>query len=399
MRYTTPTLVIAALLMAAPLAAQTRIGAGETVTGTLEEGDRRMDDGAFYDSYVIRGRPGETLVVRMTSEDFDTYLHWGSEAGGEWNEEDSNDDSGGGTNSRLAIRLPDDGEYELRAAAFDEGEEGEYELRVMAMSEPPASRIRAGQTVEGQLEASDYEGAYGVEDHYVITGEPGGLLTIFVRSDDFDTYVEFGRWTDGELEITGSDDDGGGDTNSELVAEIGEEGESRIIVRAFSGEELGAYILRVEAGDVSDNGDDEDDPDWVDAEDADSVYVETDTVGDGTDFASGVIEVQANEPVEAFIGAGGNRLEYGGWYQDFVYQASAGEVLTISVASDDLDPYVQVGTVGGGDFDVIGEDDDGGAGTDAELEFRAPESGEYVIRVTSALGGETGAILLLIQSR
>lgn len=402
MRYTTPAFVIAALLMAAPLAAQTRIGAGETVTGTLEEGDRRMEDGAFYDSYVIRGRPGELLVVRMTSNDFDTYLHWGYEDGGQWVDEDANDDSGEGTNSRLAVRIPQDGGFELRAAAFDQGEEGEYELRVMALTEPSASRIGIGQTVEGRLDESDYEGAYGVEDHYLITGEPGTLLTIFLRSDEIDTYVEFGRWTDGGLEVTGSDDDGGGDTNSELVTRFGQDGEHRVVVRAFSGEELGGYTLRVEAGDVSDNADyegDESNGEWVDAEDADSVYVEADTVGFATDFAAAAIEVRLDELMEASLGAGGNRLEDGAWYQDFVYSASAGEVLTISAASDDIDAYVQVGTGRGGGFTVLGEDDDGGSGTDAELEFRVPESGEYVIRVTSALGAETGLFVLLVRPR
>lgn len=258
--------LVAAALAAAPLAAQTRITPGETVSGTLEQGDRRMD-GAYYDAYVIRGRPGATVVVRMRSEDFDTYLFGGYPSGGGWVDDDENDDFGDGTDSRLVVRLRDDGTYHLRAAAFDEDEEGEYELEVSTVTgEVRASPLRVGQTVQGELTDDDYQGQDGVEDHYVLRGRPGDQVTVFAESDDFDTYLEFGEWEDGELDGTASDDDGGRGTNSRMVAEFGDERRYHVVVRSFDGDETGAYTLRVVEGAVP--GDEDDEEEWDEEEEA-----------------------------------------------------------------------------------------------------------------------------------
>jgi hypothetical protein len=63
------------------------------------------------------GRAGELLLVRMESEEFDTYLMWGR-GQGSWEEVENNDDSGAGTNSRMVVRLDRAGLYEIRASAF-----------------------------------------------------------------------------------------------------------------------------------------------------------------------------------------------------------------------------------------------------------------------------------------
>jgi hypothetical protein len=401
--------VLAAL--ASPAAAQTPITPGQTVTGTLEEGDRQMEDGAFYDAYVIRGRPGETVLVRMRSDDFDTYLHWGSERGGEWVEEQENDDAGDGTDSRLVVRLGGDGEYELRAAGFDEDEEGDYELQVTAMGEVRPSRLRVGQTVEGRLDESDYAGEEGFEDHYAIQGSPGSQITVYAESEDFDTYLVFGAWRGGELEVTAEDDDGGQETNSEMLAEFGDDGVHHVVVRSFDGEETGTYTLRVVEGAVSDEWDDNaegdedyedehdhgEDEDWEDeeAEDEDedwdpaSVEVSTDTVT--------IIPVFADEPLEDVLGDDDSQDEDGAYYQQFIYQARAGERLAIGVASDELDAYVAIGRGWDDEFRPLAENDLGGSGGDARLEFMVPRDGVYTVHV-SASPGETGAFVLTVRS-
>lgn len=399
--------ILTASFLAAPLAAQTRIGVGETVTGTLEEGDRQMDDGAYYDSYVLRGRPGETLIVRMTSEDFDTYLHWGAEAEGDWVEEDANDDSGDGTDSRLVIRLPEEAEFELRAAGFDEDESGEYQLEVTAMQAPSASRIRVGQTVRGELDESDHEGEAGYEDHYVITGAPGTQITVFAESDDFDTYVAFGPWRDGWFDATADDDDGGRGTNSEMVAEFGEGGEHHVVVRSYLGDETGAYTLRVVEGAASENWNDEEVDtiigevmdDYDEEDDADEDADEDDDSANDVDFTgTGFIWIEAGGRIEAVLNENSAQDGDGGYYQQFGYEARAGERLTIRVESDDLDAFVRIGTGTRAQFETIAEDDDGGGELNAELVFQVPRSGEYTIQVSAAAPGQTGVYVLTVES-
>jgi hypothetical protein len=401
---------LAALAAAAPLAAQTPIAPGQTVTGRLEEGDRQMEDGSYYDAYVIRGRPGERVIVRMMSDDFDTYLHWGYEEDGEWVDEDENDDSGDGTDSRLVLQLDDDGAYELRAAGFDEGEEGAYELRVSPAGEPRVMPLRIGQVVEGELSTGDFDGEEGYEDHYVIRGRTGTLATIDAESDDFDTYLRFGVWRDGELDDDAEDDDGGQGTNSQLVVEFEDDTEYRVVVQAFDGEGDGAYTLRVREGDVSDPDDDGDD--WSDDEDGsddddDSDDDSDDDVDDDwppTDSVavypgmSTVVPVSPIETVQGMLEETSAQDEDGGYYQEFSYRARAGERLQVRVSSGDIDPYVALGTGTGDDFDAMAEDDDGGPGFDAKLSWTVEEDGVYVIRVSSALPGESGPFVLRLRS-
>jgi 3'-phosphoadenosine 5'-phosphosulfate sulfotransferase len=433
---------LAAVLAAAPLAAQTRITPGQTVTGTLDEGDPRMEDGAHYDAYVVRGRPGERLLVRMSSEDFDTYLHWGYEDDeGDWVEEDENDDAGDGTDSRLVIRLDGGGEYELRAAGFDEDEEGDYELRVSPMADSRPVRVRVGQTVDAELGGDDFEGEEGFEDHYVIRGTPGAHATLRAESDDFDTYLRFGEWRDGELDVQGEDDDGGGDgTNSLLLVEFEDDTEYRIVVRAFDGEGGGAYRLTVLDGDqtggwedddadedfdvdvdvdvdsddaaegdwnvdttaippVAMDGDDADEGDWVTLE-SDSDWPATDSASDYSGMGREAVRVGPLETVESALGEANRQDEDGAYYQDFLYRARAGERLQLRASSGEFDAYLLLGRGTADDFEPVTEDDDGGPALDAQLAWTFRDSGEYTIRVTSAGPEQTGAFILrLLSSR
>lgn len=418
-------LAVAAALAAAPLTAQT-IGAGETVTGTLDESDRQMEeDGAYYDAYAIRGRPGETLLVRMTSDDFDTYLHWGRGDGDDWEEEAENDDSGDATDSRLVVRLGQGGEYHLRAAGFDEDEVGEYALRVMAMGAPTPGRIRLGETIQGELDENDHEGENGYEDHYVVAGTPGSQITIFAQSDELDTYLEFGPIRDGLVDPTASDDDGGRGTNSEVVAEFAGNGDHHVVVRSFSGEEMGAYTLRVVQGSASENWNDDDEPDdeeWIedDSAVADTIWEESEDPDDDSDedsdedsdddsdddsdeagVAAGryeIFSIGAGESVEGELDEDDAQDADGIHYQQFTYQARAGERLTISATSEETDTFVRIGTGSYNQFETLAEDDDSGGELNAELSYTVPRAGEYVIQVSTAAPGQTGPFVLHVRS-
>jgi hypothetical protein len=389
-------LIAAAPLAAAPLAAQTPLRVGQTVAGSLDAEDPRLDGGAPYDAYVIRGRPGDRVLVRMRSEAFDTYLHWGyREQDGTWHEEASNDDGGEGTDSRLMVTLDPDGRYELRAGAFSEEDRGAYELE---LSEPVAarpSRLRVGEPVEGALTESDYEGDNGYEDHFILAGRPGDVVTLFAESDEFDTYLAVGAWENGALSETTSDDDGGAGTNSQLVVEMGDASEVYVVLRSFSGESAGPYTLRVEQGRTEPVEDEE----WDEEGEGDEEW-DVEMAVDATMEGSFVGPVQAGADVQGTLGDGGaeapDAVQH---YREYSYQAAAGERFTISVTSGELDPYVGIGTGRGEEYTPIVEDDDGGEGLNALLEFEAAEAGPYTIRVTSAFPGQAGPFVLRVERR
>jgi serine protease Do len=175
-----------------------------------------------------------------------------------------------------------------------------------------------------------------------------------------------------------------------------------VVVRSFSGEELGAYTLRVVQGAVQDEWDDDGDGDAVDqGEDGDEgADSDDDSLGDPDFSGMGytIVPVRAGESVEGTLDDDDAQDDDGGYYQQFTYQARAGERLTISVASEELDAYVMVGTGMYDDFEPLAEDDDSGGQLNAELGWTAPEDGEYTILVSAASPGETGAFVLRVRS-
>lgn len=105
--------------------------AGQTVRGELAQGDEKMDDDSFYDLYTYMARRGERIVVRMSSDDFDTVLGVSS-LNGDADLENTvlDDDGGGGTNSRVEYTADRDGPLVIRANSLSGGETGRYTIVV-----------------------------------------------------------------------------------------------------------------------------------------------------------------------------------------------------------------------------------------------------------------------------
>ena len=97
--------------------------------GNIEEGDTVIpNDGSFYDSYPIEGIAGDSFVISVESQDFDTFL---AIMDAEGNILDQNDDiSETNSNSRLKITLPNNGVYNVIVNAYDQGGKGDYLLTV-----------------------------------------------------------------------------------------------------------------------------------------------------------------------------------------------------------------------------------------------------------------------------
>jgi serine protease Do len=89
----------------------------------------------------------------------------------------------------------------------------------------------------------------------------------------------------------------------------------------------------------------------------------------------------------AIIGAldeGDAAFSGGGFFDLYSFSARRGQRLTITLRSDEFDPYVRLARVGGADeLDWVGADDDGGLGNDSRLNVTTPADGEYWIAVTA----------------
>ncbi len=104
--------------------------AGTDVRGTLADGDAESDEGALYDLWTYTGRSGESLTITMASSEFDTMLAVGRMENGRFQEISSNDDGPDGTNSRLEVTLPGNGEYVIRTSALGGEGVGAYTVRL-----------------------------------------------------------------------------------------------------------------------------------------------------------------------------------------------------------------------------------------------------------------------------
>lgn len=226
------------------------IAVGGTVTGDIDESDAMSDDGVHEDWYSFRGEAGQRLATTLRSADFDAYLELGTvDENGVFHSERSDDDGGGGLDSRIVTTLENDGEYVIRASPLYTGT-GRYTLSLETLAPPgPAAvtPIGMGQTMNGTLELSDAmldDGSH--YDIYTFRGEAGRRVRVTLRSHDFDAYLAFGTWRDGQVVVSASDDDSGGGLDSQIEATLLSSGEYAIRANSLGSGETGSYSVTLE---------------------------------------------------------------------------------------------------------------------------------------------------------
>lgn len=245
---------------AVPAAAQGNIRPGQSVSGELSSEDPTLDDDTHYDVWRFRGQAGHVYAVTLRSDDFDAYLAVGSSAEAGCDDCETDDDGGGGTDSRVEFRAPSSGGYEIRANSLMDGETGAYTLELEDLGEREAdgpdveadvsaTPIQAGPAVRGELTEDDAQAEDdSYYDLYVYRGRAGEAITISLSSEDFDAYLAVGRLVDGEIEELESNDDGPAGTDSFIRITLPEDGEYLIRANSLSGGETGTYTLRLTRG-------------------------------------------------------------------------------------------------------------------------------------------------------
>lgn len=223
---------------------------GAAVSGDLRQGDGQLQQGEYYDAYTLRGRRGQQLEITMQSGAFDTYVAIvGPDEFGAYNDDDVD---AGGTDSRMLVTLPRDGDYTVVATSYAGGETGAYQLRVAETTAvapgqgiaAAADSIAVGREQRGSLAQGDATLRSGeFTDSYRFRGRAGQRLTVEMASGDFDTYLIL--VAPSGVQEENDDAPGGGGTNSSLETVLAEDGDYTIIATSYQPGETGAYTLRV----------------------------------------------------------------------------------------------------------------------------------------------------------
>jgi hypothetical protein len=348
---------------------------GEEVTGFLGSGGPTIGTRGAFTVYRFDAQPGTRYGVELESPAFDGYLILARPVGGitEFLRED--DDGGEDTNARLRFSVDEAGPHLLIVQAYEAGTGGAFSLsleeRVLPPTQPPRP-LSLGQRIDGRLTESSsvYLSDFDEELPYELwtfEGRGGESYLISLDSDDFDAYLEFGPMAGGEIQVTDTDDDGGGTLNAVIRVELPHDGLFGVRVRPFGEDEMGAYTLEART------------------------------------FSPSPAQrrtIAAGAPVDAALSAEDAMLEEGSHYHEWMYVGRAGERVRISMTSVEVDPYLVLGReAADGTFQELMFNDDGpDGGLDSEIDFTLPADGNYLIRARSFGSGERGAYTLTVVS-
>jgi alpha-tubulin suppressor-like RCC1 family protein len=249
---------------------------GTTFSGTLAATD--CTGGArgtnyYTDRYSFTGAPGQLIAIQLSGA-FDTYVNLKNPSGIVIA---SNDDGGGGTNSRIpatsgnfTIPAGATGTYVIEVTSYSSLATGSYSLTVTSaaavssssvVSSSSASSVSSvgscssavavvsGVTNSGTLATTDCaagaRGAGYYTDRFSFTGTSGQLVSIQLTSSAFDTFVYLKNPSGA---VITSNDDGGGGANSRIPATSGNftlpaSGTFVIEATSYSTQRTGAYVL------------------------------------------------------------------------------------------------------------------------------------------------------------
>ncbi|MEX0691323.1 MAG: caspase family protein, partial [Gemmatimonadales bacterium] len=144
-----------------------QIQAGQTVSSQLSGSDPVLGDDSHYQLWSFRGNAGDQVIIRMESGRFDTFLHLLQGAGLAGETIATDDDGAGGTNSQIAIALPEAGTYTIVANSYAAGATGAYTLNLQQVNNDWAARFPGGGDPNGK-----YAVVVGIDDY---PGTPNDL--------------------------------------------------------------------------------------------------------------------------------------------------------------------------------------------------------------------------------
>jgi Zn-dependent metalloprotease len=112
----------------------TTIASGQSRTGSLATTDctttaGNSNAGAFYDTFTFSGTSGQQVTITMSSSAFDCFLRLYNPSG---TQVAFDDDSNGGTNSKIVYTLAASGTFKIATTSYDPGSTGSYTVTFSA---------------------------------------------------------------------------------------------------------------------------------------------------------------------------------------------------------------------------------------------------------------------------
>ncbi len=234
---------------------------------------------------------------------------------------------------------------------------------------PRAEPLAIGQTHRGTLSTTDARAADDSHyDLYTFTATAGQQVVITLASEDFDTYLSVGTMSDDAFVSIDSNDDGPDmGTDSQITFTAPRSGTFVVRANSLSGGETGRYTL---------------------------------SLGGAQTRPATVTPVRVGATTSGRLSSDDAALADGSHYDVYSFLATAGQRYVVTLASEDFDTYLAVGTLDGEEFVSIDSNDDGpDMGTNSQVTFTAPRSGTLVVRANSLSGGRTGRYTLRIERR
>ncbi len=272
------------------------------------------------------------------------------------------------------MAAPRDGIVLVKATAAD-ASASRTDAPIPSSATAPAQIVplRPGETARHTLGPDDPALDDGTTYRlYRLDVAAGQRYTLTLASDAFDAFLAIGTLAnetgDAALDVIDSDDDDGGGTDARIAFTAPETGRLYARANALSEGETGAYTLALAAAA---------------------------SAAAPMPIAMGQTVQGALENTDATIGDGS--------YADlYTFRAEAGQTFEITLASDDFDAYLSVGTGSAEGYAELDFNDDGAGpddGTHARIAFTAPSAGLYLVRANSLDQGETGRYRLRIDRR
>lgn len=386
-----------------PLAAQTPIRVGQTMTGRLTTTDQQFSDGSRYKMYAFVGNKGDTVAVDLTSDDFDANVLLADASG---NSLARNDDSGENCNARLTFVLPQAANYRLYANSSAPAELGEFRLTVArGRAATPADTvcrgfgrvaglIQVGQTVTGTLAATDPEfpGDSTYFQRWILPVTPNQPFTVDLESNDFDAYVILTR---GRGEKVVENDDGGGGCNARMVYTAQDDHPLRVVVNTASRppRQTGRFTLRVADGEAPTEP--KGNCRFSGGAAAGGAAQPNRPTGNGGGGNAAIPTVRVGESINGTLSRSDSLYPDDTYFKFYRFTTTAGRPITIDLASDDFNPVL---IVRGSDLDESIINDNGGPGCSARVAQAFPGSGPYTILVNTSASParQTGRFTLSI---
>ena len=337
---------------------------GVPVQADLSLSSQTSEWGSPVNWHELDVRVGMMVQVVMESEDFDTvlFVEAPSLPGGEYRMLENDDvlDTG---NSGLIFQATGDGLARVGASAYSEEDSGLYSLLADVLQ--PQRVVVAGDQINGQLTGSDSRLFGGkIVDWYLLGGEIGSKVEVRLESDNYDTYLVLHP---GAGELLENDDAGDDSSNSLLTHTFFSEEPVLVGATSYSSEVTGGYLLSIELGEG----------------DAQDVQIAPQGV---------IVEMTPNVVYKGVLTA--QDLSQDERYTDtFIFEASGGEYVTISLDSDEFDAYLTFVSPNGDEM----TSDDFGETSNSRITTSLNEPGRYRIIASSYDGGAIGGYFITLR--